>query len=120
MLDAMVEERERIPVPTYVDGTPQEEMAKTYNDWQVDYEKRIAEQARSILTSEQLNTYNEYQQWQQQMRQQFATQGPGDGPPIRMRGGNAMFMPAPGGGIAFAVATDSASSSPTEKPLKSK
>jgi Txe/YoeB family toxin of Txe-Axe toxin-antitoxin module len=120
MLDAMVEERERIPVPTYVDGTPQDEMAKTYDDWQVDYEKRVADQARSILTAEQLNTYNEYQQWQQQMRQQFATQGPPGGPPVRMRGGSAMFMPAPGGGVAFAVATDAASSSPTEKQQKSK
>jgi hypothetical protein len=120
LLDALVEERERIPVPTFVEGTPQEEMAKTYSDWQADYEKRVADQARSILTSEQLNTYDEYQQWQQQMRQQFATQGPGGGPPVRMRGGNAMFMPAPGGGVAFAVATDSASSSPTEKQQKSK
>jgi hypothetical protein len=119
MLDALVAERERIPVPTYVDGTPQEEMAKTYSDWQADYEKRVADQARGILTTEQLNTFNEYQQWQQQMRQQFATQGPGGGPPVRMRGGNAMFMPAPGG-VAFAVATDSASASPTEKPPKSK
>jgi hypothetical protein len=120
MLDALVEERERIPAPTYADDTPQEQMARTYNDWQTDYEKRVADQARSILTSEQYNTYNEYQQWQQEMRQQFATQGPGGGPPARMRGGNAMFMPAPGGSVAFAVATDPASSSPTEKPQKAK
>ena len=119
LLDVFIEERERIPAPTYDDGTPQEQMAKTYNDWQADYEKRVADQARSILTSEQYNTYSDYQQWQQEMRQQFATQGPGGGPPVRMRG-NAMFMPAPGGGVAFAVANDPASSSPTEKPQKPK
>ena len=96
-------------------------MRKAYDEWQTDYEKRVADAARSILTSEQLNTYNEYQQWQSELRQQFATQGPGGGPPVRMRGGNAVFMPGPpGGGVAFAVATDRASSSPTEKPANPK
>ena len=121
MLDALVAERERIPAPAFDEGASQEQMAKTLSDWQADYDKRVADQARSILTAEQFNTYNEYQQWQEQMRQQFAAQGPGGGPPIRMRSGNAaFFVPGPAGGVAFATTTESASSSPTEKQPKSK
>lgn len=120
LLEALVQERERIPAPTYSDGTTQEDMMKAYNDWQSDYEKRVADQARSILTSEQLNTYNEYQQWQQEMRQHYATQDPAGGPPVRMmRGGNAAFIAGPPGAVSFAVATDN-SSSPTEKQPNSK
>jgi hypothetical protein len=109
LLDVMVDERERIPAPAYADGT--------YDEWQADYEKRVADQARGILTSEQLNTFHEYQQWQQQMREQMAQRGAGG--PTRMRG-NAMFMPGPAGGVAFAVSTDAVSSSPTEKQPDSK
>lgn len=121
LLDALIAERDRIPMPTYVEGTPQEDLVKQNNDWQDDYEKRVAEAARGILTSEQLNTLSEYQQWQREIRQQFAAQGPEGGPPARMmRGGNAMFMPGPAGGVAITVAADPASSSPTEKPAGSK
>jgi hypothetical protein len=119
LLDALVEERERIPPPTYVEGIPQEEMAKAYDEWQTDYEKRFADQARSILTTEQLNTYTDYQQWQRQMRQQFAKQQPGAGPTMRTSG-SVSYMADPAGGVAFAVATDAASSRPTEKPQSSK
>jgi hypothetical protein len=117
LLDALVEERERVPQPSYADGTRPEDMRKAYDDWQSDYEKRVSDAARGILTAQQLDTYNEYQQWQREMRQQFAAQGPGGGP--RMRG-NATFMPAPAGGVAFAVSSDVVSSSPTEKPAPSK
>lgn len=120
LLDALVEERDRIPMPSYVEGTPPEDMSKAYNDWQTDYEKRVADAARAILTSDQLTTYSEYQQWQREMRQQFATQGPNGGPPVRMlRGDRTFFAPAPAGAVSFAVATDPASSSPTEKPANS-
>jgi len=119
-LDVLVEERDRIPMPGYVEGTPQEDMMKAYNDWQSDYEKRVADAARGILTSEQLNTYDEYQQWQREMRQQFAAQAPVGGPPVRMlRGDRNFFVPATGA-VSFAVGTDPASSSPTEKPADSK
>ena len=114
MLTALVEERERIPVPTYSDGTAQEEMQKNYNEWQTDYEKRVADRARGILSSEQLATYSEYQNWQKEMREQFAAQGPG-ALPLRGPRGNAMFLAAPAGGVAFAVSSDTVSASPTEK-----
>jgi hypothetical protein len=121
LLDVLVEERDRIPMPGYVEGTPQEDMMKAYNDWQADYEKRVADAARGILTAEQLNTYNEYQQWQREMRQQFAAQAPVGGPPVRMlRGDRNFFVPASGAAVSFAVGTDPASSSPTEKPANSK
>jgi hypothetical protein len=119
LLDALVDERDRIPMPTYSDGTAPEDMRKAYEAWQSDYEKRVADAARGILTSTQFDTVNEYQQWQREMRQQFATQDPAAGAPMRMRG-NAAFMAMPAGGVAFAVATDSASSSPTEKPANPK
>ena len=120
LLDVLVDERDRIPVPTPAEGTSPEDSRKAYDDWQTDYEKRVADAARGILTTEQLNTYNEYQQWQREMRQQFA-QGPTGGPPVRMIRGNATFFrPAPPEGVAFAVAADSASSDPTEKSAPAK
>jgi len=116
LLDALVAERERIPMPTIVDGTSGEDMQKQYNDWQADYEKRVADAARGILTADQLNTYNQYQQWQHELRQQFAAQGdPASGP--RMRG-NAMFMPAmPVGSVSVAI---DSGPSPTEKSANPK
>jgi hypothetical protein len=116
LLDAMIAERDRIPMPNYFDGMSPEESAKAFNDWQADYDKRVAEAARSILTSEQLNTVNNYQQWQREMRQQVAAQGPG-GPPVRMRGGDATFFAAPAGGFSVAVENGP---SPAEKPAGSK
>ena len=116
MLDALIAERDRVPMPTWVEGTPPADMAQQYSDWQTDYEKRIADAERSILTSEQVNTVNQYRQWQNEMRQQFAQQdGPGGGPRVR---GNAMFLPGgPVGSVAVAIEN---APSPTEKPTTSK
>jgi hypothetical protein len=115
LLDAMIAERDRIPMPSYLDAMSPEESAKAYGDWQADYERRVNDAARSILTSEQLNTVSNYQQWQRDMRQQVAAQGPG-GPPVRMRG-DATFFAAPAAG--FAVAVENAPG-PTEQPSGSK
>ncbi|HTU65879.1 MAG TPA: hypothetical protein VMF52_08015 [Steroidobacteraceae bacterium] len=118
LLATLVEERERIPMPTFETGEQQADYQKTYSEWQADYEKRVADQARGILSSEQLSTYQEYQTWQQQMREQFAVSG---GPPMRgMRGGGPMFMAAPAGGVAFAVTTETNSSRPTENTARPK
>jgi hypothetical protein len=115
LLDAMVAERDRIPMPTFAEGTSPEDSTRAYADWQSDYDKRVADAARAILTSDQFNTYSEYQQWQRELRQQFATQGPGGGPRFR---GNAAFLP--GGPVnAVSIAIGSAPS-PTEKPADSK
>lgn len=105
MLDAFVEERDRIPMPTQSESMTDEQIAKAYNDWQADYEKRVADQARSILTADQLSTYTEYTQWQKDMRDQW---GGGvramRGPPGRS---NAMMFAAPvaAGGVVISSGT---------------
>jgi hypothetical protein len=85
-------------------------MVKSYNEWQTDYEKRVADQARTILTSEQLSTYNEYAQWQKEMREQFAA----GMPPMRgpMRGNVVAGPPA----FMFSTVTVGASSDSTTNP----
>lgn len=105
MLDAFIEERDRIPLPDQTESLTDEQIAKAYNDWQADYEKRVADQARSILTADQLSTYTEYAQWQKDMREQW---GGGvramRGPPGR---GNAMMFAAPvaAGGVVISSGT---------------
>ena len=122
MLDALIEERDRIPMPNYADGTAQEDMAKSYNEWQTDYEKRVADRARSILTSEQLSTYNEYAQWQKEMREQFAN----GMPPMRgpMMRGNAVAVAGPVMGFVSTVEasapSDGKTAAPAEKAPRSK
>ena len=95
MLTAMTEERERVPAPEYSDATNAEEYHKARVAWEDDYNERVKSQARSILNSEQLTAYNEYQQAQKDMRAQFATMMP-HGPRPMMRG-------VAGGNVTFAA-----------------
>jgi len=111
MLAVLVEERQRVPMPKLSDSATQEEFAKSYSDWQTDYNERVESQARSILNTEQLQAYNDYQQWQKEMRTQMATMRPGRGP--RGPGGGVVFSMAAPIGADVAVAT-----TPTEKPRK--
>ena len=67
------EERGRVPMPEFNVGADQKAYAQAANDWQEDYEQRVNAQARTILNSEQYNAYSEYQQWQREMREQFAS-----------------------------------------------
>ena len=94
MITALAEERKRVPEPRFSDSASREEHAAAALEWQKDYQERAATRARSILSSEQLTTYNEYQQWTREMRQQFearrASRGsgapagpPGSAPPAR-------------------------------------
>jgi hypothetical protein len=71
MITALAEERKRVPEPRSADSASREEHAKAALEWQQDYQERAATRARSILSSEQLATYNEYQQWTREMRQQY-------------------------------------------------
>jgi hypothetical protein len=71
MITALAEERKRVPEPRFADSASREEHTKATLEWQQDYQERAATRARSILSSEQLATYNEYQQWTREMRQQF-------------------------------------------------
>jgi hypothetical protein len=107
LLEALIEERKRIPLPIYSPGSSPEDHAKAYTDWQEDYNERIASQSRGILTSEQYAAYDEYQQWQKEMREQMASaRGPNG-----VARGNFMFAPATPGvmvGESIAITTSSA------------
>jgi hypothetical protein len=85
MITALAEERKRVPEPKFSESASREEHTKAALAWQEDYQERAATRARSILSSEQLETYNEYQQWNREMRQQFearrAARGSGAGGP---------------------------------------
>lgn len=71
LLAVLTEERKRTPSPTMADGTSVEDFSKAYMKWQADYEESVASQVRSVLNSDQLATFDEYQDWQRQMRSQM-------------------------------------------------
>ena len=77
MLAALIEERKRVPLPQFSENAPPEDYAKAYAEWQADYNERINAQAHSILTTEQMTAYTDYQQWQKEMQQQLALRRPG-------------------------------------------
>ena len=116
MLVALVEERKRVPMPQMTDDASHDDYAKAYEEWQADYNERVDAQAHSILNTEQLAAYSEYQQWQKEMREQISTRG-------RMRslrgvpGGNVTFMAAPVMGTAE-VAVAVAAPAPEDKSRK--
>ena len=116
MLAALIEERRRVPMPQMADDASHDDYAKAYAEWQTDYNERVEAQARSILNTEQMTAYNEYQQWQKEMREQMVTRRAGRG----MRGapaGNVTFMAAPVMGTAD-VAIAVAAPAPEDKSRK--
>ncbi len=93
LVTALSEERDSVPMPSFSNATKPEQYTQEYEAWQADYEHRVTERARTILSSAQLTVYDEYQQFQKDMRAQMAAQGrtmprPGmmlGGPSVRMR-----------------------------------
>jgi hypothetical protein len=75
LLEVYLEERKRVPYPDHRTSTNAEEYAKSANSWKDDYEKRIADEANSILDDRQLAAYSEIQQWQKDMRDQMVSAG---------------------------------------------
>lgn len=71
MVTALADERKRVPQPRLAESVSREEYSHAMTAWQEDYNHRAALRANSILNSDQLSTYNEYQQWSMEMRQQF-------------------------------------------------
>jgi len=71
LLATYVEERGRVPMPQWTEGGDSAEYAKSVTAWQEDYNRRVADEANHILNPEQLTAYNEIQQWQKEMREQF-------------------------------------------------
>lgn len=105
LLTALVDERKRIPMPKISDSTTSEDYSKAYSQWHSDYNERVNAQANSILDTEQLTAFSEYQQWQKEMREQgsFRRQGRGQRVPgnsLEVSGAAAageavMLLPAP-------------------------
>ena len=77
LLTVLVEERKRVPMPTTFGGsTTQQEAMEAFGDWQADYNERVASQARGILNASQLKAFEEYQEFQKEMRDHVATMRP--------------------------------------------
>jgi hypothetical protein len=120
LVAALTEERTRVPQPDYSMYGDSELYSKALSEWQDDYSDRTAARARSILNSEQDAAYNEYQQLQKEMREQFAAMGPG---PRRFRAGavasdNAVMMSA--GPTVVITNAVSVPAPPPESAAKSK
>lgn len=71
MVTALADERKRVPQPKLSESVSREEYSQAMAAWQEDYNQRTATRANSILNSDQQTAYSEYQQWNQEMRQQF-------------------------------------------------
>jgi hypothetical protein len=112
LLAVLVEEQNRYPRPDGSGTSTPEAFAKAHADWQRDYTERVSAEARHIFTSEQLSTYNAYQQWQREMSEQMATMLPRPA----SRGGTMSFTSA----SPVAIAADSVElvldAAPAEKP----
>jgi hypothetical protein len=68
LLEIFAEERKRVPAPTLADAASPEEYWKALATWQSNYEENVTAQTRTVLNAEQLSTFNEYQDWQTQLR----------------------------------------------------
>ena len=67
-----VDERKRIPMPQMSDyAHARWNIRRPTRNGKSDYNERVSAQARSILNTEQMTAYSEYQQWQKEMREQF-------------------------------------------------
>ena len=88
MVTALAEERERVPAPRFADTGSREEFTKAMGEWQADYQERATARARSILNADQLDTYNDYQTFQKEMRTQMEARR-------AMRGGNDAVVGPP-------------------------
>lgn len=92
LVTALIEEQKRVPQPEFSNFGDHELYSKALADWQAEYNDRSTDRARSILNSEQMTSYNEYQQWQKEMRENF-----------RVAPGGRRVRGAIGGGAANAV-----------------
>lgn len=72
MITALSEERSRVPMPKLAEAATREQYLQALSQWQADYSARAEARAGSILTSEQLAEFSEYQQWSREMREQAA------------------------------------------------
>jgi hypothetical protein len=118
MLTALIDERKRIPMPQMSENATPEEYSKAYAEWQSDYNERVNAQARSILNTEQMTAYSDYQDWQKEMQQHMVTRRGNRGPRGTTAGGNVMFSTATAVSSAGGEAMIVVSPPPEEKPRK--
>jgi hypothetical protein len=88
LVTALAEERRRVPTPTLANAPSREDYAQAMAAWHEDYNERATSRARSILVGEQLDAYDEYQQWSREMRQQSEARR-------AARGGGDVLIPIP-------------------------
>jgi hypothetical protein len=102
LIDVYVAERARVAPPQYVEGMDGEAFGKNMTAWQEDYEARVAAEAGRILNPEQFTTYNEIQQWQKEIRTQFAN-APGARMLRRMGAGTMNYVGGAAGAVSLTV-----------------
>jgi hypothetical protein len=91
LLAVFVEERSRVPMPTYSGDMDNAEYAKSITTWQDEYSRRVGDEVNQILNPDQLAAFNDIQQWQNEMRHQIAAASTsGGGPRLTGRGGPAL------------------------------
>ena len=71
LVTVLVEERQRVPPPEYIEGTSREAHQEAMAAWQADYSERTGARVRNVLSGSQLTTYNEYQEWMREMRKRI-------------------------------------------------
>ena len=76
MLTAITDETQRNPRPAYNAGVSQEDATAQAKQWQSDYDKALLDRAKQVLSTEQYNSYKEYQDWQSELRNSMP-RGPG-------------------------------------------
>jgi len=122
LLAVFLEERKRVPMPTYDELTDPVAYRETYNTWQDDYWNRVSDEARHILDSGQISAFNEVQQWQKDMRTQFssvtfATSGPAQAG-VAVAGNAVSFTAAPvavSAGVPMTLVAPAPPKKPTER-----
>jgi hypothetical protein len=111
-----VEERARVPAPELEAGNDPLKYMHAMNDWQDDYNRRVAERANHILSAEQQRVYSEIQQWQDQMRKGWTTSMPMDAA-VSGAGTDNFFVVQPAGvvpGVALQGVAVSATVAPAQ------
>jgi hypothetical protein len=112
LIDVYIEERARVARPVPYEGIDPEAYGRSMLAWQDDYEKRVTAEASRIFDSAQLSAYNEIQQWQKEMRAQYAPVSAGE---MHLRRGvpaNAMMFTT----AAPAIAVDGTEERKEKKP----
>jgi hypothetical protein len=107
-----IAERNRVPQPVHHPAAAAmsggETFARQLYAWQEDYMDRVSSAARPLLNDEQRETFDEYQQWQKDMRSQLQSLSfeavHGSAGAVAVSGNSMMFRPAAGVVVAAPVA----------------